>query len=54
MKATKWISALLAATVLVTAAIPMASAEAADFNVNLQEDYIFVPEPETVSASFRR
>ena len=52
MKATKWISALLAATVLVTAAIPMASAEAADFNVNLQEDYIFVPEPETVSASF--
>ncbi|MCI8554650.1 MAG: LPXTG cell wall anchor domain-containing protein [Clostridiales bacterium] len=40
MKSAKWISALLAAAVLATAAVPMASAEAVDFNINGQEEFI--------------
>lgn len=44
---------LLGAAVLTSAAVPMASAEAADFNINLQEEYINDPgEVETVSAEF--
>ncbi len=52
MKSTKWISALLAATVLTAAAVPMASAEAANVNVGVLEDYLSEQDPETVSASF--
>lgn len=52
MKTTKWISALLAATVLTAAAVPMASAEAANVNVGVLEDYLSEQDPETVSASF--
>ncbi len=43
---------MLGAAVLASAAVPMASAAPADVSINLQEDYIFVPDTETVSASF--
>ena len=52
MKLRKLTALLLGAAVLVSAAVPMASAAPADFSINLQEEYMFVPETETVSASF--
>ncbi len=53
MKLRKLSALFLSAAVLTVSAVPMASAAAADFDINLQEEYINDPgDVETVSATF--
>ena len=52
MKLRKLTALLLGTAVLAGAAVPMASAAPADVSINLLEEYMFVPDTETVSASF--